>query len=198
MKKLLYFACLMPYFACAMSLKDACLRDDVLRVQALLKSDKNILHSKNDKDGFSPIHYAAGECSLKVLRLLLDIQPDVINEPDIRGNIPFIHLFLGIFSWRERVANQKKLDHYMKFAVEMRIVQKLGPTVKEQEQINMQQFENYKKAIDLFISKKANLTIANSYGKKWIDIPGLDPELSAYAHRQIQLLESAHDKISLQ
>lgn len=149
----------------------ACAHDRVNEVKALLDDDKDLL-IKKDKNDFFPIHHAAFNGSCKVLSLLLDAKPDLVDACDGCGNIPFIQLFLGIYDWREKA----KANKLIREILAMGLIKGPWPVDDDVERL-----ASYKGAIGLFIARKANLDIPNNCNRRWTEIPGLDQELSQYA-----------------
>lgn len=162
------------------SLEKACYKGDIGQVRKILSENKALLAAPLDKQGASIIHHAAVAGYPDIIELLLNNKPDLIDLQDARGNIPFVQLFLGIFSWRSDFEREKRLTH---FALEMQILRRTGPTFEDEQKLRV---ARYKQAIDLFVTRGARFDIPNQCGKRWTDIPGLDEELSRYAQEKIK------------
>lgn len=182
MKNLLLFAFFAPHLIFTMSLHDACSQNNVVQVQQILQENPDAVFEA-DRAGSLPIHSAACSGSSEVLQLLLDAKPDLINATDTNGNIPFIYLFIGISYWRNEVKRCRMLEHLVQMGILRQVGPSVGPSIEEEI---TNKFRSYKKSIDLFIARDANLELANVRGKKWTDIPVLDKELSVYAHELLQ------------
>lgn len=180
MKKIIYFVSLLPVVLNAMDLNTACSADNIDYARELIAADPDALNSY-DKDGFLPIHYAASEGSINVLNLILEKNPNLLNAQDKRGNIPFMHIFLGIYSLQQKIQSERVARQCVKMGILNRVI-----PIEEMEKREAKRFDNYKKTIDLFISKGAKLDKPNNFNKKWTDIPGLDDEFANYAQEAIK------------
>lgn len=165
-----------------MELQKACTVGDVKKVAELMRTTK--IDSSLNGEGYNFIHYAAVSGSPETLQLMLDANPKLIDIVDCGGNIPFSHLFLDIYQWRQDVETHEII---MGGVLNLGFVRYAGHSTFEEhirEQVN-KRVGLYKRMIDIFIDRGANLEIANDCGKKWVDIPGLDHELANYAEKQI-------------
>lgn len=174
-----------PSKSIILELQKACAKGDAGKVAHLMRIAK--IDSSLNAEGFNFMHYAAVSGSPETVQLLLDANPKLIDVVDRRGNIPFSHLFLVIYQWREGVAREVQIMESMHNFLPS-LLQYSGPSRTFEEHVREQVSKRValsKKIIDIFVSRGANLEIANVCGKKWVDIPGLDEELGNYAKEQI-------------
>lgn len=106
MKKTFYIFLFVAQLGHAMSLHEACRYGKVAEVKKLLASNPDRINER--ENGCLPIHLAAFSCSLELITLLLDTKPELVNEPDARGNVPCNFVFFKIFRWREAMVKKRE------------------------------------------------------------------------------------------
>lgn len=178
MYTIFYILLCFPFLITAMSFHEACYKDNVVCVQQIIKNDYSILE-KFDKAGFLGIHLAAYNGSLNVLKLLLEKKPELKDAIDVNGNIPFTHIFLGIHTLQQEMKEFKMIEAVLNLGF---LCQVGGLSPQEQRNAHQKKYQSFKKSIELFVQKKANLTIANSKQAYWYQLPGIDEESSNYAY----------------
>lgn len=181
MKKLLYILFFISHLGHAMSIHDACRKGNAPEVKKLLASNADQLNER--KNGGLPIHFAAYGCSTEAIKLLLDAKPELVNEPDARGNVPFNHVFMAILDWQEEVRKIGIVENIVKMGIlQHRSSEKF-------EDAKAKKMRSFKATIDLFIERGARLDKPNNFGCTWDQMPGVDKELAGYA-RSIKLLQN--------
>lgn len=183
MKRGLYIFLSIAQLGHAMSLNEACYRGNVAEVKKLLASNPDQINER--KNGFLPIHFAAYACSLEIITLLLDAKPELVNEPDVGGNVPCDLVFLAITRWREAV--EKREEELEKLVREGKL-----PRIPDGfERSNTKRKQLFRQVIELLIERGADLDGSDKLRRR----VGLsfDEEFGDYARLLILIKEEESD-----
>lgn len=185
MKKIFLILGLLVFTTYAMELQTACSKGDFKKVKELLAKDSGALNLSLNAEGFNIMHYAAGSTCPEVIELILNAKPELIDVQDKVGNIPFIHFCFDVLNWRQDYEETKKHVH---FGLRMGFLSYTGPSLEDKEAAKV---IAYRKIINLFVSRGANLDISNARGNRWTDIPGLEFHFVEYTREQLQKRSAA-------
>ncbi len=164
------------------AMHEACREGNVAEVAKLLASNPEQLTEM--KNGGLPIHCAAYGGSPDVIKLVLDAKPELVNEPDARGNVPFNHVFMAIADWQAKVRTKGVVETILM----MGILQQRSPS-QEFKDAQEKKMKSFKATIQLFIERGAQLDKRNDNENTWDEMPGVDKGWITYA-RSIKSLQN--------
>lgn len=158
MKNIYLSLIFVPQLMHAMIGKEACELDNIDQLKTLMAKDQSIINQRNN-DNWTLLHFAAYNGSFKCIEFLLNTSPALINAPDKNNNLPFAYTFCGAILLKKDIA----VENLAQDAVATGLLRCTQSPESIQAQQN-KKINAYKKSIELFVSKGADIEHTNTHG----------------------------------